>query len=56
MKNNKNKYFDIVSNKDDIDLKINWNEKAFITNNIDVEPFFILTVAVSIQAMLSVIP
>ena len=35
MINNINKYFDIVANKDAIDLKIKWNEKAFITNNID---------------------
>ena len=35
MINNKNKYFDIVSNKDDIDLKIKWNEKSFIDTNND---------------------
>ncbi|MBE5927156.1 MAG: hypothetical protein E7270_09370 [Lachnospiraceae bacterium] len=33
--NNKSKYFDVVPNKDDIDLKIKWNEKSFVDTNND---------------------
>lgn len=35
MINNKNKYFDIVSNKADIDLKIKWNVQSFVVDGND---------------------